>query len=550
MSAAPLRTSSHALLSVFAANGIDRVFLVPGESYLGILDALFDFPGIDVVTCRHEAGAGFMACADGRLTRRPAAVLVSRGPGASNAAIAVHTAQQDAIPLILVVGQVPTADLRREAFQEIDYGRMYGSIAKWVVEATAPEQLPELAFKAIRVATSGTPGPVVLVIPEDIQQQALAFDPTGWMAGDAVPALPQAAALAQLRTLLEDAQRPLLIAGGSFDRPGGREALCEFAHAWQLPVALSFRRQDLFHAHDPLHVGDLGLANPAHQMAALRDSDLIVALGTRMGDITTQSYTFPDLPRPRQRFVHCYPDPHFVGQHFVPDLALVCDPVLVAQSCLPARPPAAAGRAEWLERLRGIHQDIARWPDAVAGEGVEFGEVARALAERASPETIVCVDAGTFAAPVYRHFPFAFPQRLMAPLSGAMGYGVPAAIATQLRLPDASVVCLVGDGGFLMTGNEMIAAVERRLPILFVVSNNDCYGSIRLHQQRHYPGRTVGTSLTNPDFVQLARAFGVQAERVEHAQQVGPALERGLAHELPYLIEVASRLSGAPPRDM
>lgn len=551
MSAAPLRTSSHALLSVFAANGVDRVFLVPGESYLGILDALHDFPRIDVITCRHEAGAGFMACADGRLTRRPAVVMVSRGPGASNAAIAVHTAQQDAIPLILLVGQVPKADLRREAFQEIDYGKMYGSIAKWVVEATAPEQLPELAFKAIRVATSGTPGPVVLVVPEDIQQQALAFDPAGWVVRATPAALPEPGALDRLRALLADARRPLLIAGGTFDRPDGREALHAFAQAWHVPVALSFRRQDLFAARDPLYVGDLGLANPAQQMAAFRDSDLIVALGTRMGDITSQGYTFPDLPRPRQCFVHCFPDAHFVGRHFAPDLGLVCDPVLVAQACLPdAQWSAGGAREEWALRLRAIHEDIARWPDAMAGEGVDFTEVVRALAQRATPDMIVCVDAGTFAAPVYRHVPFAYPQRLMAPLSGAMGYGTPAAIATQLRLPDARVVCLVGDGGFLMTGNEMIAAVERRLPILFVVSNNDCYGSIRLHQQRHYPGRTVGTSLTNPDFLQLARAFGVQAERVTRSEQIAAALERGLANGGPYLIEVASRLSGAPPRDM
>lgn len=551
MSAARLPTSSHALLSVFAANGIDRVFLVPGESYLGVLDALHDFPQIDVMTCRHEAGAGFMACADGRLTRRPAVVMVSRGPGASNAAIAVHTAQQDAIPLILLVGQVPKADLRREAFQEIDYGKMYGSIAKWVVEATAPEQLPELAFKAIRVATSGTAGPVVLVMPEDIQQQALAFDPAGWVARESPPALPEPGALDRLRALLEQAQRPLLIAGGAFDRPGGREALHAFAHAWHLPVALSFRRQDLFPARDALYVGDLGLANPAQQMDAFRDSDLIVALGTRMGDITSQGYTFPDLPRPRQQLVHCFPDPHFVGQHFAPDLGLVCDPVLLAQSCLPLAQWSPGGaRAEWALRLRALYEGIARWPVAAAGEGVDFTDVVRALAERATPDMILCVDAGTFAAPVYRHVPFAYPQRLMAPLSGAMGYGAPAAIATQLRLPDARVVCLVGDGGFLMTGNEMIAAVERRLPILFVVSNNDCYGSIRLHQQRHYPGRTVGTSLTNPDFVRLAHAFGVQAERVERSAQIGAAIERGLASRQPYLIEVTSRLSGAPPRDM
>jgi len=541
-------TSSHALLAVCAANGIDRVFLVPGESYLGILDALSDFPQIDVVTCRHEAGAGFMACADGRLTRRPALVMVSRGPGAANAAIAVHTAQQDAIPLVLLVGQVPRADLRREAFQEIDYARMYGGIAKWVAEAIEPAQLPELVFKAIRVATSGTPGPVVLAIPEDVQQQALPFDADGWVVPDTPAALPETTALERLRAMLEEARRPLLIAGGSFDRPGGREALHAFARAWQLPVALSFRRQDLFPARDPLYVGDLGLANPTHQIDAFRQSDLVVALGTRMGDIATQGYTFPGLPRPRQRFVHCYPDPHFVGQHFVPDLPLVCDPVALVRACMPAAGGRGPAHAAWAGHLRAIYEAWAAWPQAVDGGRVEFADVVRALHQRSPADAIVCLDAGTFAAPVYRHFPFEFPQRLMAPLSGAMGYGVPAAIAAKLRMPKAPVLCLVGDGGALMTGNEMILAVERRLPIVFVLSNNDCYGSIRLHQQRHYPGRTVGTSLTNPDFVAWARAFGMQAERIERPQQIDAALERAFAAQAPCLIEVESRLSGAPPR--
>ena len=548
MSTAAHPTSSHALLSVLQANGIDRVFLVPGESYLGILDALHDFPRIDPVTCRHEAGAGFMACADGRLTGRPGVLLVSRGPGASNAAIAVHTAQQDAIPLILLVGQVPRGDLRREAFQEIDYTRMYGGIAKWVAEATEPAQLPELAFKAMRVATSGTPGPVVIAIPEDVQQQALPFDAAAWMAHEAPAVLPEAGTIARLRTMLEAARRPLLVAGGNFDRPGGREALRAFAHAWQLPVALSFRRQDLFPARDPLYVGDLGLANPALLIDAFRDSDLIVALGTRMGDITTQGYTFPDLPRPRQQFVHCHPDAHFVGQHFVPDLPLVCDAVALACACLPTTPVAHDARPNWVGRLRTIYETWAAWPASTGGAGVEFVDFVRALHERAAPDAIVCLDASSFAAPVYRHFPFAFPQRLMAPLSGAMGYGTPAAIAAKLRRPEAPVVCLVGDGGALMTGNELIVAVERRLPIVFVICNNDCYGSIRLHQQRHYPGRTVGTSLSNPDFVAWGRAFGMQAERIDRRDQIVPVLERAFAAPGPCLIEVASRLSGAPPR--
>ncbi len=317
-------TASHALLSVFAANGIDRVFLVPGESYLGILDALADFTEIDVVACRHESGAGFMACADGRLTRRPGVVMVSRGPGASNAAIAVHTAQQDAIPLILVVGQIPKADLRREAFQEIDYQMMYGSIAKWVYEVSDPAQLAPAAFKAIRIATSGTPGPVELVVAEDVQQQTTELQP--WKAVPNVPTAPLDATVGQIAGLLARAERPLIIAGGAMAAPGGREALLSLAERYGVPVAVSFRQHDLFPNDHPLYAGDLGLANPAEQIRAFESSDLVFALGTRLGDITTQGYRFPQMPKPAQTLVHCYPRRPYRGPAFAADLGVVSDP--------------------------------------------------------------------------------------------------------------------------------------------------------------------------------------------------------------------------------
>jgi acetolactate synthase-1/2/3 large subunit len=543
-------TSSHALLSVFAANGIDRVYLVPGESYLGILDALNDFPQIDVLTCRHEAGAGFMACADGRLTRRPGLVLVSRGPGASNASIALHTAQQDAIPLILVIGQIPAKDLRKEAFQEIDYQKSFGSIAKWVAEATAPEQLAEIAFKAVRIATSGQPGPVVIVVPEDIQQQAVAVP--DWVAVPHAPATATAATRECITGLMAKAERPLIIAGGGFDVPGGREALLALAEAWNMPVALSFRRHDLFPLTHRLYAGDLGLANPVPQMAAFHDSDLILALGTRLDDITSQGYTFPRLPKPAQTLVHCYPDDHIVGLHFAADIALVADAIALAQDLTPAAPAAgeasSAARVAWAARLRSLYEGIAAWPVREAHDGVDFAKVVRSLAERAPRDMALCVDAGTFAAPVYRHFPFVPPQRLMAPLSGAMGYGTPAAVATQLRCPGRRVVAMVGDGGFLMTGNEMIAAVERKLPILFIVSNNNSYASIRIHQDANYPGRHLGTSLFNPDFTAMARAFGMRAETVVRDDEIDAALERGLAATEPYFIEVRSSLAVSLPK--
>jgi len=542
-----MTSSSHALLSVFQQHGIDRVFLVPGESYLGILDALYDFPGIDAVTCRHESGAGFMAVADARLSGRPGVALVSRGPGATNAAIAVHTAQQDAIPLILIVGQVPRADLRREAFQEIDYRRMYGTIAKWVFEATEPDQLAEAAFKAIRLATSGTPGPVLLVIPEDLQQQQAAQP--RWRAPEHSGTLPDTATLGELRRRIEAAERPLIVAGGGFEPPGGREALAALAEAWQIPVALSFRRHDVFSNLHPLYVGELGLANPQQQIDAFRQSDLILALGTRFGDVTSQGYSFPDLPSPAQIFVHAYPDAHMVGLHFAPDFGLVCDPIELARALTPAaKPDLTRTRGDWGRRLKEIFDAYAAWPQRQAADGIDFAQVIRAVREQASADAIVCVDAGTFAAPVYRHFGFVPPQRLMSPLSGTMGYGTPAAIAAQLRYPGRQVICMVGDGGFMMTGNEMIAAVERKLPILFILANNGSYASIRIQQELHYPGRVLGTSLFNPDFEQIARAFGMRAQRIVSEDQIAAAIAGGLAADGPAFIEVRASLAVTLPQ--
>ena len=542
-----MANSSHALLSVFRDHGIDRVFLVPGESYLGILDALCDFPGIDAVTCRHESGAGFMAVADARLSGRPGIALVSRGPGATNASIAVHTAQQDALPLVLIVGQVPRADLRREAFQEIDYQRMYGSIAKWVFEATEPGELAAAAFKAIRIATSGTPGPVVLVIPEDVQQHQVAQP--RWIAREHARTKPDAATMRELLRRIDAAERPLIVAGGAFEASGGREALAALAEAWEIPVALSFRRHDLFSNLHPLYVGELGLANPKAQIDAFRDSDLLLALGTRFGDVTSQGYSFPELPRPAQTFVHAYADAHVVGLHFAPDFGLVCDPIELARALTPgAKPDIARPRAAWTGRLKEILQIHAAWPQRKAEDGIDFVQVVKAVSAQASADAIVCLDAGTFAAPVYRHFGFVPPQRLMSPLSGTMGYGTPAAIAAQLRFPGRQVICMVGDGGFMMTGNEMIAAVERKLPILFILANNGSYASIRIQQELHYPGRVLGTSLFNPDFEQIARAFGMRAQRVVAEEEVAGAVARGLAAGEPYFIEVKTSLAVTLPQ--
>jgi len=539
-------TSSHALLGVLAANGIDRVFLVPGESYLGILDALVDFPAIDTVVCRHEGGAGYMAVADGRLTGRPGVAMVSRGPGASNAAIAVHTAQQDGVPMILLVGQIPKRDLRREAFQEIDYQKMYGNIAKWVFEPTEPEQLAEAAFKAIRTAVSGTPGPVVLVIPEDVQQQALPVP--AWVHHPHSCTLPDADTLHRLRDRIRQARRPLVIAGGLFEQTGGRQALRTFVDQWELPVAVSFRRHDVYPPTLPRYTGELGLAPSSAQMQAWRDSDLILALGTRLGDIATQGYAFPALPRPEQTLVHCHPDGRVVGLHYDTDFGLVCCPVELVKALGSAEHADHPDeRRHWLQRLAQAHAEHAAWPERATRNGLDFARVVRSVSEQAPDNAAICLDAGTFAAPVYRHFRFRPGQKLLAPLAGAMGFGTPAAIAHALRHRSAKTICMVGDGGFMMTGNEMIAAVQHRLPILFILSNNNCYASIRINQEREYPGRVSGTSLFNPDFQALAAAFGMRALRLDDPDDVDAMITEGLAADEPVFIEVKTDLDCVLP---
>lgn len=540
-------TSAHALLQVFSDNGVDRVFLVPGESYLGVLDALSDFENIDVVTCRHEGGAAFMASVDGKLTGRPGVAMVSRGPGATNAAIGLHAAQQDATPMILVVGQIPKRDLRKKGFQEIDYQQMYGSIAKWVCEVLEPEQLATAAFKAIRVATSGVPGPVVLVVPEDIQQQQV-VQPT-WKVSQPISTQPSQLEVTRIRALIDSAQRPLIIAGSALSRSGGRRSLRNFAEKFHVPVAVSFREHDLFPNTHELYAGNLDLANPAHQIKAFDSSDLIIALGTRLGDITTQGYTFPQYPKPSQALVHCIADDEIVGQHFAADVGIVADPIALCDALVEdgSAVQGISNRKGWSKSLRTIQESYSQWPDISASDGVPFVEVVRTLKELAPTSTAICLDAGTFAAPVYRHFAFEGDQRLIASFSGAMGYGTPSAIATQLRSPDRRVVCMVGDGGFMMTGNEIMAAVDRSLPILFIISNNNCYGSIRIHQDRTYPGRYVGTDLSSPDFVAMARAFGVESEFVESIDQVRAAISRGLSATKPYLIEVKTSLSAVLP---
>lgn len=539
-----MHSAAELIVDSLVAHAIDRLFCVPGESYLALLDALHGRSDIDIVVCRHEAGAGFMALADARLTGRPGIACVSRGPGASNAAIAVHAAQQDAVPFILLIGQVPAQSLRRDSFQEIDYGRMFGGVAKWVAEVADPSRIAETMLRALQVATTGLPGPVVIALPEDVLGARVAAPPVRPQAP--VRAAPHPDDLATLRDWLVGAERPLVLAGSGLDRPGGREALRSFAEAWDLPVIVSFRRQDLFPNAHRLYAGDMGLSNPAPQMALLREADLLLALGARLSDITTQGWRYPRLVRPEMRLVHVHADPAVIGTHFAADLAIACDPAHLAQTLgTPARPPGPA-REAWIERLKAEQRRIAAPRAFDVDDGVPFETVVELVSRHLPEDAIVTVDAGTFGAPVYRVIPFAPPQRLLAPISGAMGFGVPAAVAAALRHPERPVICFVGDGGFLMTGNELALCRERNLALKVILSENRSYASIRIQQERHYPGRAVGTDFANPDFEPVARAFGFTPARIGRADELA-SLPDLLAGPEPCLIVVETSLKAVLP---
>jgi acetolactate synthase I/II/III large subunit len=485
-----------------------------------------------------------MAIADARLTGRPSIACVSRGPGASNAAIAVHTAQPDEVPFILIVGQVPARNTRRDSFQEIDYRAMYGSIAKWVAEVTDPARMAKTLLRAIQTAATGTPGPVMIAVPEDVLTADVASPVVAPQA--AIHATPRADDIATLRDWIASAARPLVLAGRSLDRPGGREALRGFLEQWNLPTVVSFRSHDLFPNTHRLYAGDMGLANPPDQMTVLCRADLLIVLGTRITDITSQGYTYPDLVRPQMRLAHIHPDPAAIGTHFAADLAIACDPQeLIAALGQPAQ--ARSDRDKWIEALAAPRCRIATPQAFDVDDGVPFEDVVDLVGRNLPGDAIVTVDAGTFGAPVYRVIPFAPPQRLLAPIVGAMGFGIPAAVAAGLREPGRPVIAFVGDGGFLMTGNELAVAMERKLALKVIVSENRSYASIWIQQERDYPGRTIATTFANPDLAMIGAAFGFAVTRILSREELD-ALPAILSRPGPQFIIVETSLDAVRPQ--
>ena len=538
------RSGGQVVVDHLRANGIDAAFCVPGESFLAILDALHDGP-TRLIACRHEAAAANMAVAYGKLTGRPGVCLVTRGPGATQASVGVHTAAQDSAPMLLLVGQVSRAVRGREAFQELDVPAVFGPMAKWAAEAGHPDRLPELLARAVQVAVSGRPGPVVLALPEDVLAATT-------RAADARPVRPVApgvapADLARLRELLGGARRPLVVAGG----PGWSQAaaadLRTVAEASRLPVAVSFRSQDVLDNRSPSYAGDLGVsANPA-LAERVRAADLLVVAGPRLGAITTAGYRLLEAPVPRQRLVHVHPGLAELGRLYQPDLAVnaAVGPFLAAWRSVP--PVRGDAWAAWTEAARDNYLAWVRpWPGrgpthAASAPGpapVDLGQAMAALRERLPDDAVVASGAGNYTAWVHRFFQFRRHGTQLAPKSGAMGFGLPAALAAKVVHPRRPVVAVAGDGDFLMTAQELATAVQHRLDVVVLVVNNGMYGTIRMHQERTYPGRVTGTDLENPDFAALARAYGAAGEAVTEAEAFPAALERALGAGRPALLDL------------
>lgn len=538
------RTAARALVDCLLAQRVSLAFSVAGESYLAVLDALHDVSDrLRLVTCRHEASAANMAEATGKLTGRPGVCFVTRGPGATHASIAIHTAQQDATPMVLFVGQVARQDRGRDAFQEVDYEAMFGTVAKWVVEVRDAERMPELVTQAFAIAVDGRPGPVVVSLPEDVLEEPCT-QPAGPYAERLARPL-GADATQAVAGLLASAKRPQLWIGGSGWSVAGIAALEAFATRWQLPVASAFRRKDLFPNGHPGYVGEFGFAAGSGAAKALAEADLLIAVGTSLGDVETGGYTRLDPRTSATRLVHIAMRPQDAGRTFPARLRAAASPdeAMIALAALPA--PANPAWSEWTRAARALYERD-QLPIPVTGK-VNPSEVFHELRRQLPDDAIVTNGAGNYAAWLHRFFEHRRYPTQLAPQSGAMGYGIPAGIAAALLHPERRVVTAAGDGCFMMSANEIITAAATGARVVFLVFNNGSFGTIRMHQETRFPGRTVGTNLVNPDFVALAAACGIPGARVQTTAEFGPALAAALAADGPRLIELVTSVEDIAP---
>ena len=524
------------LVAALRSHGVDRVYCVPGESYLPVLDALYDTPDIAVVSARHEGAAANMAEADGKLTGKPGICFVTRGPGATHASIGVHTAFQDSTPMILFIGQVARDAKDREGFQEVDYRAMFAPLAKWAAEIDDASRIPEYISRAFQVATSGRAGPVVLSLPEDMLSNLIDAPA---QAGGYVPALsaPRPADLKTLTGMLASAERPLLVVGGTGWTEEGCAALADFARRNALPVVASFRRQDLMDNRHDNYCGHLGLGVDPSLAERVKTADLIVSIGSRLGENTTNGYTLLTSPVARQTLVHIYPDPSELGRVYQPALAIACNLAEFALALKDVTVPGADKRTEWLTTARAAYVKFSTPSPTTAGH-VDMAKVVNWLSENLDDDAVIGNGAGNYTVWVHRYYRYKSPRTELAPTSGAMGYGFPAAIAAKLRAPKRQVVAFAGDGCFLMYPQEIGTALQYGANLVILVVNNGIYGTIRMHQERRFPGRVVATDIVNPDFVAMAHSFGAYGERVDSAEDFPEAFKRASAAGKPALLEL------------
>ncbi len=534
------RTAARILVDQLLVHGVDTAFCVPGESYLGVLDAIADSP-IRLFTARHEAGAANMADAYGKLTGRPGICLVTRAPGATHASVGVHTAYQDSTPLILLVGQVPRRHLGREAFQELDYSRMFGEMAKWVTVAGDAAALPELVSHAFHTAASGRPGPVVIALPEDVQaDEAEVEDAAPYHIAQASPAPVD---VERALELLAAAERPLIVVGGGgWSDEAARDVLA-FAEASQIPVAASFRRQDYVDNGSPAYAGPLTIGMDPKLAGRVRDADVVLALGTRLGEVATQQYSLLEPPRPAQTLIHVHADPDELGRVYEADLPIVSGSPQFAAAL--RRVGGGARRAGRVEEARRDYLANLEHPK-LPGD-LELAEVLAYLRERLPDDAVLTNGAGNYTVWCHRFYEFRRYGTQLAPCAGAMGYGIPAAVAAKLLHPERVVVCVSGDGDFLMSGHELATAVQYGAAIVVLVVNNGMLGTIRMHQERQF-GRGVATELVNPDFVALGRAYGCHAALVERNEGFPAAFDEAVASSRPALLELRVEPEAITPR--
>ncbi|WP_417843142.1 thiamine pyrophosphate-binding protein [Thalassospira sp.] len=542
------RTGGQLITDVLIQQGADRIFGVPGESFLAVLDALVDAPQIEFIAAKHEGSATFMADADGKLTGRPGLVLVTRGPGASNAYSGIHVAYQDSTPLIMLVGLIGRDDTEREAFQEFDLKAIFGTQTKWTAVIDDAARIPELLTRAFQVATSGRPGPVVLGLPEDMLRDVVDVKKLPPRITP-VQASPAATQLVDLAAMLSDARSPLIIAGGETWDEDACNNLVKFAATWKLPVACSFRSQDRLSALHPCYIGDAGLAINPDLAQRIRDADTILVLGARLGDCTTSGYTLLDVPVSTQKLIHVHPDPDEIGRVYAPDLG-ICSGMknmLAALADMKA-PHDGITWSRWTEAARA---DYLEWstPNATSHGPVNLSKIMGYLNETLPDDAILTNGAGNYTVWVHRFYKHRQYRTQVAPTSGTMGYGLPAAIAASLRHPDRLSICFAGDGCFQMTLQELATAQQFGAKVIVMLCNNGIYGTIRMHQEKNYPHRVSGTDIASPDFIALAKAYGLEVARVEETGQFADAFEVIKSSGKSGIIEIVTDPEDLTPRN-